>query len=73
MKNIDLTRVGLIEFGPVNKGLNINEEDVYNTTRDICKIEGFLDTISKSIDFFIIYSSILLIGLTIDFIVRLIF
>lgn len=66
MKSIDLTRVGMIEFNTVNKGMNINDEDVYNTTRDICQIRGKLHTISKSIDFFTIYSSILLIVLIAD-------
>ena len=73
MKNIDLTRVGIIEFKSLNTGININEEDVYNTTRSICEIKGMLNSISKSIDFFIIYSSILLMGLTINYIFNLIF
>lgn len=71
IKNIGVVKIGLIKFNELNNGMMINDEDVYETTRILCKMSGFIDGVNKCINFFIIISSILVISSVINFCIKL--
>ena len=71
IKNIGLVKIGLIKFNELNNGMMVNDEDVYETTRIICRMSGFIDGVNKCINFFIIASSILVISSIANFCIKL--
>ena len=61
----------LNKFNELNNGMMVNDEDVYETTRIICRMSGFIDGVNKCINFFIIVSSILVISSIANFCIKL--